>query len=144
MTEVAFHFGAPDKVAYACRLLRKAFGSGAKVAVLAEPSLCDQLDADLWTLGAVDFVPHCQDTSSESVQRHSPLLLSSNLELVPSCNDQVLVQLVHPLPNVVQSFRRVIEVVTLDEADRALARQRWKAYAAVGVPIQRHDLALKE
>ena len=26
MTEVAFHFNAPDKLGYACRLLRKAVG----------------------------------------------------------------------------------------------------------------------
>ena len=31
MTEVAFHFNAPDKLGYACRLLRKAVGTGARV-----------------------------------------------------------------------------------------------------------------
>ena len=31
MTDVAFHFNAPDKLAYACRLLRKAVGSGSRV-----------------------------------------------------------------------------------------------------------------
>ena len=31
MTEIAFHFNAPDKLAYACRLLRKAVASGARV-----------------------------------------------------------------------------------------------------------------
>ena len=50
MTEVAFHFNAPDKVAYACRLLRKAVGSGARVVVTAEAD--DAADAGR---GAVDF-----------------------------------------------------------------------------------------
>ena len=36
MSEVAFHFNAPDKLAYACRLLRKAVGSGARAVVLAD------------------------------------------------------------------------------------------------------------
>ena len=39
MTEVAFHFNAPDKLAYVCRLLRKATGSGARVVVTANPGL---------------------------------------------------------------------------------------------------------
>ena len=34
MTEIAFHFNAPDKVAYACRLLRKAVAVNAKVVVV--------------------------------------------------------------------------------------------------------------
>ena len=34
MTEVAFHFNAPDKRSYACRLLRKAYLRGARVLVL--------------------------------------------------------------------------------------------------------------
>ena len=42
MTEVAFHFNAPDKWAYACRLLRKAVAAGAKVVVLAEPADLEQ------------------------------------------------------------------------------------------------------
>ena len=30
MTEIAFHFNVPDKLAYSCRLLRKAYLSGAR------------------------------------------------------------------------------------------------------------------
>ena len=37
MTEVAFHFNAPDPVAYACRLLRKAVSNGARMVVLGVP-----------------------------------------------------------------------------------------------------------
>jgi len=38
----------------------------------------------------------------------------------------------------------VIEVVALDEADRQLARIRWKHYTEQGFDIVRHDLKLKE
>jgi DNA polymerase-3 subunit chi len=41
------------------------------------------------------------------------------------------------------SFERVIEVVSLDDADRQAARQRWKQYTDLGFNITRHDLALK-
>ena len=64
--------------------------------------------------------------------------------LVCAASDkQVLVQLVHPIPNGAQSFARVIELVSLDDQDRVLARERWKAYAAAGWPIKRHDYALQ-
>ena len=71
------------------------------------------------------------------------MLLSSNQELIPALEGQILVQLFPSLPRHVTSFSRVIEIVSLDEVDRAMARERWRAYAAAGVSIQRHDLALK-
>ena len=144
MTEVAFHFGAPDKIAYTCRLLRKAVGSGAQVAVLAPPEAVTRLDAELWGIGATDFVPHCQDSAPTSLLRHSPVVLSSTMQTTPALENPVLVQLCHPVPQSVHAYARVIEVVGLDEEDRAEARQRWKAYAAWGISIQKHDLALKE
>ncbi len=144
MTEVAFHFGAPDKIAYTCRLLRKAASSGAKVVVLAESSVGARLDAELWDLSPVDFVPHCADSSSESVLRHSPIVLTAREDLPTTFANPVLVQLGQTIPSCVATYPRVIEVVSLDESDRAQARQRWKSYAALGIPIQKHDLALKE
>ena len=38
MTEVEFHFNVGDKLAYSCRLLRKARAGGAKIMVTAEPT----------------------------------------------------------------------------------------------------------
>ena len=52
VTDVAFHFGAPDKVAYAVRLLRKAVGTGARVLVVAEGAQLSELDAALWASSA--------------------------------------------------------------------------------------------
>jgi DNA polymerase-3 subunit chi len=43
-----------------------------------------------------------------------------------------------------EQFVRVIEVVTLDDADRQHARSRWKQYTDQGFDIVRHDLKLKE
>ena len=144
MTQIAFHFGAPDKLAYTCRLLRKASGSGAKVVVLAEPSTAMRLDVDLWGVSPVDFVPHCLSTATASLLRHSSVVISSDPEAAPQATNAILVQLYQSAPTNVQSYGRVIEVVGIDEADRAEARQRWRTYAAWGLPIQKHDLALKE
>jgi DNA polymerase III subunit chi len=143
MTEVAFHFNAPGKVAYACRLLRKAVGSGARVVVTAEPELLRELDQALWTFSALEFVPHCYGAAQgTAVLERSPVVLADNARLTP--HQQVLVNLGRPVPEGFERFERLIEVVTLDEEDRLDARHRWKHYADRGYAIQRHDLALKE
>ena len=49
MTEVAFHTGIANPLDYACRLLRKAYRSGAKVAVHGEAALIDRLIAIVGT-----------------------------------------------------------------------------------------------
>lgn len=57
MTEIAFHFNAPEKVAYAGRLLRKAYLKGARLLVVAKPPDAAALDQLLWTMAATEFVP---------------------------------------------------------------------------------------
>lgn len=141
MTEVAFHFNAPDRVAYVCRLLRKAVGTGAKLVVTGLPETLQQLDAALWTFSPTDFVPHCFLESEPYVVAASPVILATSTQSVP--HQQVLVNLGQLVPGGFERFERVIEVVGLDDEDRQLARGRWKHYADLGYAITRHDLALK-
>lgn len=142
MTEIAFHFGAPDKLEYACRLLRKAVGSGAKVLVVADEIDLQQLDADLWGMSSTDFVPHCSNTADIFVQQKCPVVLTSQIDSV-LVQKQVLVNLAQTVAEGFEKFMRVIEVVSTDERDRDLARLRWKRYTALGYTITRHDLALR-
>jgi DNA polymerase-3 subunit chi len=141
MTEVAFHFNAPDRVAYACRLLRKAVASSAKLVVIGSPDVLQQLDRALWTFSAVDFVPHCFLESESYVVAASPVILSTSTHAVP--HQQVLLNLGQLVPDGFERFERVIEVVALEDEDRQSARSRWKSYADRGYVITRHDLALK-
>jgi DNA polymerase-3 subunit chi len=141
MTEVAFHFNAPDRVAYACRLLRKAVGSGAKLVVAGMPDTLQQLEADLWTFSPTDFVPHCPLDSDDWVVAASPVILAVSVQSVP--HQQVLLNLGDLVPDGFERFERVIEIVGLDDEDRLLARSRWKQYTDQGFNITRHDLKLK-
>ncbi len=138
MAEVAFHFNAPDKLAYTARLLRKAWLKGARVVVLAPPEAIDELDRQIWLVGQGDFVPHARPGDAEAVWRHSPIRLTERLDAGDA--DAVLVNLQAAAVNQPAAFARVIEVVGLDEADRAAARQRWRAYAGAGIEPLRHDL----
>ena len=141
MTEVAFHFNAPDSLAYACRLLRKAVGSGAKVVVTGPPDTLRELDALLWTFSATDFVPHCLADSEAHVVAASPVILATSI--VSTAHQQVLLNLGRLVPEGFDRFERVIELVGQDEQQRQLARARWKHYTDRGYAITRHDLTLK-
>jgi DNA polymerase-3 subunit chi len=140
MTEVAFHFNAPDKLGYACRLLRKAYLRGARVAVWVEERDRAALDAALWTMGNGEFIPHSGPMDAARVQARSPIHIAS--EVPAPGKATVLVNLRLDMPEGYERYARVIEVVTGDENDRGHARERWKRYKAQGIEPQRHDLQL--
>ncbi len=140
MTAIAFHFNAPAKIAYACRLLRKATASGSTVAVVADTALLAKLNEQLWTFSALDFVPH-QLATAGSPDAATPVWLCERAE--QGAGRDVLLNLSSQVPEGFEQFARVIEVVTLDEADRQSARSRWKHYTERGLDIVRHDLKLQ-
>jgi DNA polymerase-3 subunit chi len=139
MTEVAFHFNAPDKVGYACRLLRKATGAGARVVVTGDPDTLRELDVALWTFSQLEFIPHCLGTAQEQMVAASPVVLSETAHGMP--HQQVLVNLGGAVPPGFERYERLIEVVTQQDEDRQDARGRWRHYADRGYAITRHDLA---
>jgi len=141
MTEVAFHFNAPDRVAYACRLLRKAVSSGAKIVVTGDVDTLQALDSALWTFSPIDFVAHCHLANDAGVVAASPVILAPSTESVP--HQQVLLNIGHLVPPGFERFERVIEIVGMDDEDRRQARSRWKYYTEQGYVIKRHDLILK-
>ena len=142
MTEISFHFNAPDKVAYACRLLRKAVHSGSRVVVAGEVQELGQLDAALWTFSALDFIPHCFDDAGPSMVTASPVVLARGVyPAATAVQGEVLVNLGARVPRGFERFERLIDVVGLDEDDRQVARDRWKHYASRGYVLIRHDLA---
>jgi DNA polymerase III subunit chi len=140
MPQLAFHFNAPGKVAYACRLLRKATAGGARVAVLAPPELLGPLDQALWTFSPLEFVAHVRAPCTPFDSARSPVLLCDDAQQADGFG--VLVNLSTQVPQGFERFDRVIEVVDQTDADRQAARLRWKHYTALGLDITRHDLNL--
>lgn len=144
MTEVAFHFNAPDKISYACRLLRKACSTSAQVVVMGSQELVAALDAALWTFSPTAFIPHCMAQADAALLNQTPVVLGQGVQLPPNLpHHQVLLNLGSELVEGFETFEKIIEVVTQDEQDRLLARKRWKHYADRGYPLVRHDLSLK-
>jgi DNA polymerase-3 subunit chi len=143
MTEVAFHFNIPDKLAYACRLVRKASGAGARVVVTGDEPLLRSLDTELWTFSALEFIPHCHVAQADAqVLAASPVVLADAPRRAP--HHEVLVNLGGPVPEGFERFERLIEVVSLEPDDRSQARARWKHYKDRGYDIKRYDVVVRE
>lgn len=142
MTEIDFHFNAPDKVGHTCRLLRKAVvGRGARLVVTGAEPLLAALDAALWQLAPSDFVAHCRSDGEAHVAQRSAVLLAQALDDTLPSERPVLVNLGDDVPPGFERFERLIEIVTGDDGDRQAARLRWRHYADRGYAIRRHDLA---
>ncbi|WP_010104565.1 DNA polymerase III subunit chi [Verminephrobacter aporrectodeae] len=142
MTEVAFHFNAPDKLAYACRFARKVQRSATRLVIAAPAETLESLDRMLWTLAPQDFVAHCRDDAPEDLLHASPVLLTSHARR--AAHHEVLLNLAAEVPDGFDRFERLVEVVSVQDAvDRDAARARWRHYASLGYTIVRHDLVLK-
>jgi DNA polymerase-3 subunit chi len=142
VTGVEFHFNAPAKMGYACRLLRKAALKGAKVAVTGDAGFLRELDTTLWTFDALEFVPHCFASAPANMLAATPIVLCPALRDAP--HHEVAVNLGAQVPEGFERFERLIEVVAQDEDDRRDARQRWQHYKSRGYELKRVDLELKE
>ncbi len=143
MTEIAFHFGAPDKLGYALRLIRKAVGSGAKLWVLGDGPLLQELDSALWSLTETEFLTHCMvDAPEDILLRSSVVLVPAHLQHIHP-EFPILVNLSSQMPSGFEVYTRVIEVVSTEDDDKDSARNRWKEYTQLGYTISRHDLNLR-
>lgn len=140
MTEVAFHVNVPDRMAYSCRLLRKAYLSGARVAVTAESNVLIELDRLLWSFSPTDFVPHALVRGkSEHDMALSPILL---IDTPAACGHRdVLLNLGQELPEHFEGFERVVELVADDQEALLAGRLRWRHYATRGYAPIKHDRA---
>lgn len=149
MTEVAFHTGVADKLGYACRLLRKAWRSGARVVATGAPETLARLDALLWTFEQEEFLPHARLRAGERV---APVLARTPLWLADAPGDllageatpPVLVNLGPAMVDGFERFARVLELVSDDPEDARLGRQRWRQYQAAGVTPRLHAQAGSE
>ena len=138
MTRVDFHFNAPDRLQYGCRLVRKVHRSGARILVWCEdPVALAQFDQMLWTFSDADFIPHV--VASNLLAPETPVLLTA--EAIETSHHEVLVNLGRQTPPMFSRFDRLIEVVSGDDEDRSLARDRWRFYKDRGYPLNAHDLA---
>ena len=145
MARIDFAFGAPDRLRTACAATRKRYLAGERVlAYCSDPQRLTAFDRMLWAFDPTSFIPHVG--VDDPLAAVTPVVLSSTspaswlqtrgagdaapwvLNLDDGC-----------VPDAGQ-FSRIMEIVSDDEADKHLARQRWRAYAAAGHDVRSHAL----
>ena len=140
MPDIAFHTGLADKASYTCRLLRKAWRQGARVAVTGAPELLNRLDVLLWTFEQEEFVPHARlraHARPDAALARTPIWLLDDAQA--GADAQVLVNLGPAPAAAFERYARVIEIVGESPEDAQAGRQRWRHYVAAGFKPVLHE-----
>ena len=139
MTQVDFHIGIEDRVAYGCRLVRKVLGSGGHALILGDAAQLRRMDAALWADEAAGFIPHAMGDAAGTLTARSPVSLA---EQVPRelARQAVLINMTDQLVADQYPRARVIELVSNEEHAIQDARQRWKSYKQRGFTLVNHDV----
>lgn len=139
MSQVSFYTGVPERLAYLCRLLRKAQQSGARIGVSGPPGLLDRLDVALWTFESTEFVPHLRLKAGRAIESRladTPILLVEDSAELP--HREVLLNLGQDMPVGFEAFQRVLEVVSDDPEQTRAGRQRFRQYKELGHEVSHH------
>lgn len=138
MTQIDFHLNVEDSLQYTCRLIRKAWASGSKVVCYSEDDqLLSTLDDLLWTFSPTDFLPHAK--RGDPTLPTSPIVLTSHGDDVH--HHDLLINLDMQWPPFFARFDRLIEIVGLDEDNKAKARDRYRFYKERGYALKTFDIA---
>ena len=136
MTRIDFHSKIPDKLNYACRLIRKAQAANTKLVVFTEdPAQLAQIDALLWTFSEQDFLPHV--IAGDALAMQTPIVLTDDCER-PLPHHHALINLSRRTPDYFARFERMFELVSNDEQDLIAGRERYKYYQQRGYPLTHH------
>ena len=138
MTQIDFYTHVGDKLKTACQLAGKAFAHGLKVTVFcADPDAAQRVDRMLWMTPSIGFVPHC--APDDPLAAETPVIVDCRGESL--LHEDALLNLRPEWPPFFSRFQRLIEIVSLDEQDRADARERFRFYRDRGYEIRTHDLS---
>ncbi|MEF9997066.1 MAG: DNA polymerase III subunit chi [Burkholderiaceae bacterium] len=144
MSRIDFHFNVPDRLAYACRVVRKARAAGKTVVVwTASDARLSSFDQQLWTFSSLDFIAHVRVSSPLAAD--TPVLLTTDAAHSPAAD--VLILLDDEIPpahtTLFSRYGRVIDVVSNVDEERRAARVRFKTYRDQGLEPTAHDQAAR-
>ena len=136
MTRIEFFFNVEDKLQKIAELCDSAVRKGRRLMVYsADAETTARLEHYLWSSPAIGFTPHCRP--DHTLAEVTPIIVDCHGEKL--IHDDVLVNLQSQYPPFFSRFRRLIEIVGLDEADRSAARERYRFYRDRGYEIKLLD-----
>lgn len=135
MTRIDFYSDVPDKIQYACRVVRKARAANQQIVVLANRQHLQLLDDALWTFSEVTFLPHVM--AGDPLAASTPIILTAS-DTVELPHQQILINLSDSTPGNFARFERMLEIISSDETDKAHGRERYRFYLQRGYPLTHH------
>lgn len=150
MARIDFHSNVADKLEYACRLTRKIWSATPEgepvrnIVMVVERADLQKLNELLWTFSNTDFLPHC--FIEDEAATETPIVLTDDfdspaLNNIPHADVMIHLGMRMPknVPALVERFPRIVEVVTVNEAERLAGRERYRAYRELGHELNNFD-----
>lgn len=138
MTRISFLHGAADRIQSAAQWLQQSLRERQTVLVyVPDAEQAAHLDRLLWTQPALSFLPHCRIDSP--LAGETPILLTDQLDTPSQAG--CLLNLGNTLPATFSRFEHLVEIVSIDDADRLPARERFKFYRERGYAVDSRDIS---
>lgn len=135
MTRVEFFFNVKNKHQKLVIISEKAIAKGLKLMVFVPNANEVAVIREYLWQQPHSFLPNYRLT--DDLAGVTPIIVDFKREHLT--HDEVLINLQHPHPPFFSRFKRLIEIVGLDEADKAEARIRYKFYRDRGYQITTFD-----
>ncbi|OGV76888.1 MAG: DNA polymerase III subunit chi [Methylotenera sp. RIFCSPLOWO2_02_FULL_45_14] len=138
MTRVEFFFNVPDKLVKVAELCEKAVAKGRQLTIFTQHDAMGLLlQQRLWQQSAPSFLP--STTPFDTVSQFVPIIIDADGEHL--IQDDILINLQTVYPPFFSRFRVLVELVGVDEDDKAAARSRFKFYRDRGYQVKSTDVA---
>ena len=120
----------------ACRLAMRAWEQGHRVLVrVANDEDARRLDEQMWDCPAGRFVPHGRGGAAAD----APVGIETAGNRVPGERDLLINLCVEPVADV-NRFRRLLEIVPAEPAQRDASREKFRNYRALGLSPETHPM----
>jgi DNA polymerase-3 subunit chi len=122
----------------ACRLLEKAHQNQLQIFICCKTEEDAQfLDSLLWTYQAESFLPHA--LIWDNLVQRSPIEIG--IEYPIHGDFDLILNLTHRLPTLFSvRLQRIIEIVSADDAEKAISREHYRAYREKNYSLYTHDI----
>ncbi|GAA5784200.1 DNA polymerase III subunit chi [Chitiniphilus shinanonensis] len=128
--DVTFYFNVKQREQALCQLVGKALAQRLSVNVLAASERdAHALDRLLWEVPQTGFLPHC--AADDPLASVTPVVVDHRADLLPE--RAALFNWTDGVPEGHERHARILEIVDRSEEARERARQRWRAYVALGI-----------
>lgn len=143
VTRVDFYLLSSDKPQdrwlIACRLIEKAYLRGHKIFVYCNNKQdAELLDELLWTFKDDSFIPH--NLQGEGPEPPPPIQIGYDKE--PRGFNDILLNLAAHISPFMARFKRTIEIVSDDLAQKEQCRAHYKEYKSKGYDLHTHPIEL--